>query len=208
MQGSSGLRQIERRVWLRTFEHGLWDLLIGLFLASFGASILTGFYALSPIWIAVLFPSMQQIGRRIVAPRIGRATFRRQRRTVAHVNLVLFALAIVGTGTFFFTSWATREAVPDWVAWFRSHFIAVLGGIWGIALAVTGWIADFRRLYLYGFFLFAALLAVDRIPTGFHLGHGLVAVGGLIALVGACLFVRFLRGYPRHPEPVEGTDDA
>jgi len=73
---------------------------------------------------------------------------------------------------------------------------------------VTGWIADFRRLYLYGFFLFAALLAVDRIPTGFHLGHGLVAVGGLIALVGACLFVRFLRGYPRHPEPVEGTDDA
>ncbi len=209
MQGSSGLRQIERRVWLRTFEHGLWDLLIGLFLASFGASILTGFYALSPIWVAVLFPLMQQIGRRIVAPRIGRATFRgRRKRSLIRVNLILAALALAGGGMFAFTAFATREAAPEWAIWVRSHFIVVIGLIWGGALAIAGWAVNYPRLYAYGGLLFGALLAVDLIPTGYHLGHALVAVGGLIALVGAGLFVRFLRRYPRHPEPVDGVDDA
>jgi hypothetical protein len=126
---------------------------------------------------------------------------------MAHVLLILSALAVMGLGTFAFMSFSTRPQTPDWIAWIRLHFIVVIGLIWGGALAVAGWAVDLPRLYAYGALLFGALLATDLIPIGFHFGHALVAVGGLIALAGVALFVRFIRRYPRHPAPdIEGTD--
>ena len=208
MAVSQGLKELERRVWLRTFEHGLWDVAIGLLLLSFGAGILTEFYWLSAIVVPVGLPVMRDLARRAIVPRIGQATFRgRRKRSLVHVQLILAALALAGLGMFMFTAYATRDAAPDWMLWIRSHFIVVIGLIWGGALVVAGWTVDFPRLYAYGAILFGALFAVDLIPTGYHLGHALIAVGGLITLVGATLFVRFIRRYPRHPEPLEGAAD-
>ena len=209
MKDRAGLREIERRVWLRTFEHGLWDLAIGLLLLSFGAGILTEVYWMSAIVVPVGLPVMRGLARRAIVPRIGHATFRgRRKRSLVHVQLILAALALAGVGMFAFTGFATRDAAPEWAIWVRSHFIVVIGLIWGGALAVAGWAVDYPRLYAYGALLFGALLAVDLVPIGYHLGHALIGVGGLIALVGAGLFVRFLRRYPPHPEPVDGADDG
>ena len=205
-----GLKEIERQVWLRTFEHGLWDFAIGLLLLSFGLGILTEFYWLSAIVVPVGLPAMRDIARRTIVPRIGHATFRgRRKRSLIHVQLVLAGLAVMGLAMFLFTAFATRDAAPDWAIWVRSHFVVVIGLIWGGALAVAGWAIDFPRLYAYGAVLSGALLSVDLWPgRGYHLGHALVAVGGLIALVGVGLFVRFLQRYPRHPEPVDGEPDG
>lgn len=209
MTASPSLREVERSVWLRTFEHGLWDLAVGLLLLSFGVGILTELYWISAIVVPVGLPVMRGLARRAIVPRIGHATFRgRRKRSPAHVQLILAALALAGVGMFALTAFATREAAPAWATWLRSHFIVVIGLIWGGALAVAGWAVDYPRLYAYGGLVLGALLAVDRIPTGYHLGHALIGVGGLIVLVGAGLFLRFLRRYPRHPEPVDGPDDA
>ena len=204
MAASQGLKELERRVWLRTFEHGLWDVAIGLLLLSFGVGILSEFYWLSAIVVPVGLPVMRDLARRIIAPRIGHATFRgRRKRSLVHVQLVLAGLAVMGLAMFLFTGFATRDTAPDWAIWVRSHFVVVIGLIWGGALGVAGWAADFPRLYGYAGILFGALLAVDLVPTGYHLGHALIAVGGLIASVGVALFVRFVRRYPRHPEPID-----
>ena len=210
MTDKPGLKEIERQVWLRTFEHGLWDFAIGLLLLSFGLGILAEFYWLSAIVVPVGLPAMRDIARRTIVPRIGHATFRgRRKRSLIHVQLVLAGLAVMGLAMFLFTAFATRDAAPDWAIWVRSHFVVVIGLIWGGALAVAGWAIDFPRLYAYGAVLSGALLSVDLWPgRGYHLGHALVAVGGLIALVGVGLFVRFLQRYPRHPEPVDGEPDG
>jgi hypothetical protein len=209
MKDRAGLREIERRVWLRTFEHGLWDLAVGLLLLSFGVGILTEFYWISAIVVPVGLPAMRGLARGAIVPRIGHATFRgRRKRSLVHVQMILAALALAGVGMFAFTGFATRETAPDWATWVRSHFIVVIGLIWGGALAIAGWAVDYPRLYAYGGLLFGALLAVDLVPTGYHLGHALIGVGGLIALVGAGLFFRFLRRYPAHPMPAEGDTDA
>lgn len=209
MKDRASLREIEKRVWLRTFEHGLWDLAIGLILLSFGAAILTEFYWLSPIWVAVAVPGMRDVARRVIVPRIGHATFRgRRKRSLTRIHVILAALVILGAGMFAFTGFATRNAAPQWMSWVRTHFVIVIGLIWGGALAVAGWAVDLSRLCAYGILLFAALVAVDLSTTGYHLGHVLIAVGGLIALVGIALFARFVRRYPRHPEPIDGETSA
>ncbi len=209
MKDRAGLREIEKRVWLRTFEHGLWDIAIGLLLLSFGLSIVTGFYWLSPIWVAIALPSMRDLARRLIVPRIGHATFKKRRqRSITRVVGILSVLALAGGGMLAFTNLATRDTAPQWMSWVRSHFVIVIGLIWGGALAVAGWAVDLPRLYAYGTLLFAALVAVDLSTTGYHLGHALIGVGGLIALVGIVLFVRFIRRYPRHPAPIGSEADA
>lgn len=157
MMPRSALREIERKVWLKTFEHGLWDLAVGLLLLSFGVGILTEFYWISAIVVPVGLLVMRDLARRAIVPRIGHATFRgRRKRSLVHVQLILAVLVVMGLAMFAFTGFATRDAAP----------------------------------------------------IGYHLGHALIGVGGLIALVGIGLFVRFVRRYPPHPEPVDGKDDG
>ena len=209
MQSRGGLKEIERKAWLRTFEHGMWDIAIGLLLLSFGLSILTELYWLSAILVPVFVPALGGLARRIVVPRIGHATFRgRRSRSLKSVQLILFALVLGGGAMFAFTSFSTRQEAPEWAAWVRSHFIVVIGLIWGGALAVAGWAVVLPRLYAYGAFLFVGLLATDLSSTGYHLGHALIGVGGLIVLVGAALFVRFIQRYPPHRESADGKTDG
>jgi hypothetical protein len=208
MEGRFGLREIERKAWLRTFDHGLWDIAIGLVLLSFGAAILTGFYWLSPVWVAVLVPSMRDLARRVIVPRIGHVTFKKRRqRSTTRIQLVLFVLALAGGGMFLFIAWSTRGAAPEWVGWIRSHFLIVIGLIWGSALVAGGWAADFPRLHAYGALVFLTLLVSD-LTAGYNLGHALVAVGGAIALAGIALLIRFVRRYPRHPIEGGEADDG
>jgi len=209
MIASPSLKELERRVWLRTFEHGLWDAAIGLLLLSFGAGILTGFYWLSAIVVPVGLPAMRELARRAIVPRIGQVLFRgRRKRSIARVQMILGALVLLGAGMFAFTGIATRDTAPEWMTWVRSHFVIVIGLIWGGALAVAGWAVDLPRFYAYGALLLGALIGVDLFTTGYHLGHALVAVGGLIALVGIGLFVRFLRRYPAQRVPFETDADV
>jgi len=199
------LQEIERRAWARTFEHGLWDIGIGLLLASFGATIFTGFYWLSPIWVAALVPSMKDLARRLIVPRIGHVTFKsRRQQSKNRIQALLGGLVVVGAVMFLLTFWATQSSTaPAWIGWIHSHFLTVLGLVWGGALAVVAWAADFPRLYAHAGLLFGTLLATELI-TGIHLGIALISVGGVIALVGVVLLLRFLVRYPRHSEnPVD-----
>ena len=207
MNADLELRRIERRAWLRTFEHGFWDLAIGLLLLSFGLSILTGLPWLAGAIIPVLLPAFQAVGRRFLAPRIGHATFRKRRqKSVRRVSLVLSALVIAGVGMFAVMAWSTSGSTPSWVGWIRLHSVLVIGLIWGGALAIGAWAVDLPRLYGYGVALFAALVMSDWV-RGYHLGYALVSVGGFIAILAAALLARFVLRYPRRPiDPMEGDD--
>jgi len=207
MSSRWALREIEKKMWLRTFEHGMWDIGIGSLFMMFGLSILTSFPALSAIWVAGLFPGFREIGRKLVVPRIGHVHFReRRKRASGRLTGVLTATAVMGMVTLLFTAWVSKGVAPAWAQWVREHFVVFIGLIWGGALTVTGWLVDFPRLYAYGALMFVSLLITDFVQ-GYHLGFSLTIVGALMLLTGIILLIRFLRRYPKQEgTPMESED--
>lgn len=207
MSRGFALKEIEKRAWLRTFEHGLWDMAIGSLFLMFGLSIVVSFPALSAVWVATFMPGFREIGRRLVVPRIGHVQFAKRRsRAKGRLTGVLTATAVMGMVTFLFMMWVSKDATPPWAQWVGDHFVIFIGLIWGGALIVTGWLVDFPRLYGYGVLMIGSLVLTDLLD-GYHLGASLSMVGGLILLIGIVLLIRFLRRYPRqsieNQEPID-----
>ena len=120
---------------------------------------------------------------------------------------MLTATAVMGLVAFLFITWISRGTAPTWAQWIGEHFVIFIGLIWGGALAFTGWLVDFPRLYAYGALIFGSLLITDSV-SGYHLGTSLTIVGGLILLTGLVLLIRFLRRYPkREAIPSESGDE-
>ncbi len=209
MSSRLALRELEKKAWLRTFEHGLWDVAIGSMFLMFGLSILVDFPALSGLWIVALTPSLREMGRKLVIPRIGHVQFRdRRRRVKGRLSGILTATMVFGVVFLGFFIWLFRSnSEPAWAQWISHHFVVVIGIIWGGGLVVAGRLVGFPRLYGYGVGVFGSLLVTDLFE-GYHLGISLALIGGLIMLIGAALFVRFLRRYPKQEEPfMEPSDD-
>ena len=208
MTNRLALREIEKKAWFRTFEHGMWDIALGSMFMMFGLSILVDFAALTAIWVAALLPGCLQAGRRLVVPRIGHVQFRaRRKQAKGRLTGVLTATALMGLVAFMFMAWILKGDAPAWAQWISQHFVIFIGLIWGGALAVTGWLVDFHRLYAYGGLMFASLLITDSVE-GYHLGFSLTIVGGLILLAGVILLIRFIRRYPKQEDmPPESVDE-
>jgi len=202
------LREIEKKMWLRTFEHGLWDIGIGSLFLMFGLTIVVHFPALAAIWIVGLMPGLREVGRKLVVPRIGHVQFREPRsKAKDRLTGVLTATSVIGMAMFLIFLWLSKGVAPAWVQWIGAHFILVIGLIWGGALAIAGWLVMFPRLYAYGALVFVSLIITDSME-GYHLGVSLIAAGGAILLVGVILLVRFLRRYPKQDTQImEHADD-
>ena len=208
MTNRFALREIEKKAWFRTFEHGMWDIALGSMFLVFGLSILVNFAALSAIGVAALLPVCLQAGRKIVVPRIGHVQFRaRRKQAKGRLTGVLTATALMGLVTFMFMAWILKGTPPPWAQWISEHFVIFIGLIWGGALAVTGWLVNFPRLYGYGALMFGSLLITDFVK-GYHLGFSLAIVGGLILLTGITLLIRFIRRYPKQEGTLMEPDDA
>ncbi|MBU1049059.1 hypothetical protein KKG90_03430 [Candidatus Bipolaricaulota bacterium] len=207
MSNRLSLRELEKKAWLRTFEHGLWDIGIGSMFLTFGLSILADFAAFAGIWIVVLMPALRESGRRLVIPRIGHVQFReRRKRAKGRLTGVLTGTTVMGVLFFAFFMWLFRGDTPVWAQWIANHFVIFIGLIWGGALVITGKLVNFPRLYGYGVLVFGSLIITDSF-AGYHLGISLSLVGGLILLIGIALLLRFMRRYPRHEAPSLGARD-
>jgi hypothetical protein len=208
MSNKLALRELEKKAWLRTFEHGLWDIGIGSMFLMFGLTIIIDFPAFSAIWIAAMMPAFRELGRKLVVPRIGHVQFRARRKLAkGRLRGMLAVVMLLGIVFFLFFTWMSRGTSPAWAQWISDHFVIFIGLVWGGALAATGKLVDFPRLYAYGVLVFGSLIVTDLIE-GYHLGISLSLVGGIILLAGIILFTRFIRRYPKLEDGLPETSNG
>jgi hypothetical protein len=203
-------RALERKVWGRVFEDGLWDLYVGaLFVnAAFWAATGQLGYAwgnTAPFSIGVLLTVLilfQIAKKRITAPRLGFFEIQKKRTSPYRlvgaisvaVTVALVVLTILRVGGLF------RGGISFTLVVFG---VLALKGVVLFSLGAHFW--GVERFYLYGMLLLAGFLGSEVLVAtqGIDRIWDVVAMLSLPALVmlpvGATLLVRFLRKYPIQP---------
>jgi hypothetical protein len=203
MSDKVNLSKIERKAYLSYFEDGLWDMVIGSFILSFGIDMAIG----SPS-SSFVFPSLMVLGwgvkRWVTYPRIGYVKFAPARRlkirkSMGRLVLLLFLTALAGLVPLFALS--GRSGLPSGlVSWVKEHTLLLFGAVWAIIVAALALLFGVKRFYAYAVLVTGALVGgylFDVEPCW----HFLVP-GSVIVILGLVLLVRFLA---TNPIPSQGT---
>jgi hypothetical protein len=196
------LRGVERRAFRKTFDDGLWDMLLACFvlaciLALYLSPILGDFWSSTvqvPVW-GVAYLAMRLIRKHVVTPRMGAVQFGPARKgrlaklgaTLLVVNVLALVLGVVAALSF--------GRVPGQV------ISIVLGMMLLLGFSVAAYFLDLSRLYVYG------LLMALAVPVGEWLWmqglvshHGIPiafgATAGVMLATGLILFARLMRENP------------
>lgn len=201
------LRDAERRAFRATYNDGLWDILLGCFLlifviAPFLSARMGDFWSSAvfiPFWL-LAYVMVRLIRRRVVKPRIGAATFGRERKAklmkftviMLVVNIAAFVLGIIAA---FNLGRMSGEATP-----------IMFGLIFLLACSIAAYFLEFNRLYAYGILIGISPVIGEWLfkhgnasHHGFPLMFGITA--GIMFMVGMVIFIRLLRD---NPIPIEG----
>ena len=197
------LKEIEQKAFTSTYQDGILDMYLGLFLVAMGVSpILEKIVPTSDLWIAILMIPLMPlwwIGKKFVTvPRMGRVAFGPTRktklkkiRTMHSFFLLLGAVVFLLFSYTFIPGSLLRGPVIPIIAW----IVVFLTGF-----CVSAYYLDLDRLHLYGMlyaipFPVHIILRYDLILGRFSF-FGFYLSGLIILIIGIILFLRFLRKYP------------
>jgi MFS family permease len=199
------LREIEGKAWMSVFQDGLWDIYLGLLLLSMGmAAWLSdrgapeGWYYGTYIALILLAMLVLRAGKRYVTvPRMGRFRPGPKGRARQRKAVILLALSVVVGAVVFALALALRGSRAGWL---NPRILLGMGYTLNmlIVFSLGAYFLRFERLYLIGL-MFALPVPLDIALSelaGIDLGCiAFVVPAAVILIVGAVVFVRFLREY-------------
>jgi len=215
MSQNINLKEVERKAWRSFYQDGLWDIFLGLVLLAMAISALLSdigtseplqcgiMIALEALAILALF-----VGKRLITvPRMGRVKFGpKGRRRLSKVSVILAISVLVGL-VFFLAAPAITGSPSKGMT---LEFILPAGWVVNclVVFGLMAYFLDFSRLYLIGV-LYALAVPLDIMQREFaSIDLTFAAFGvpaAVILLMGAVVFIRFLRDYPL---PTEGASDG
>jgi hypothetical protein len=208
MSPDINLKEIERKAFRSTFQDGLLDMYLGFLLLTMGMGPVLPSLDASIMWTLGILLMLNVLawlafwaGKKfITTPRMGLVKFGPQRKAkLKKTRAVLFLSALLGMITFVLRAmwnveWAARIPIPAYV--WAAQAVVVFG--------LGAYFLDVSRFYAYGM-LYAmplpvgiVLLQNTGLPGLMFLPFGVSGV--VMVLIGAVLFIRFLRDYPLLPE--------
>jgi hypothetical protein len=209
MSPDINLKEIERKAFRSTFQDGLLDMYLGFLLLTMGMGPVLPSLDASIMWtlgillaFSVLVWLAFWVGKKfITTPRMGLVKFGPQRKAkLKKTRAVLFLSVLLGVIMLVLrATWKVEGAT-----------IPIPAYVWAVqAIVVFGlgaYFLDVSRFYAYGM-LYAmplpvgfVLLQNTGLPGFMFLPFGIS--GGIMVLIGAVLFIRFLREYPLPTEAV------
>lgn len=199
MTENKSLEKMEKRLYLKYFQDGIWDMTIGMVLLLFGLMVLADMAYFIGAFVAALSFLPLLLKKKVTYPRLGFVKFRR--KTVKRVKVGVFGvglfLFLAGLIAFAGFGWAEKSAI---FAWMREHFMWIIALIWGGALITLGVITQQARVYAFGALLMVSVVLADYVGS---LGINMAVAGGLILLVGFWIMLRFIHKYPLQETPPE-----
>jgi hypothetical protein len=183
------LKQIQRKVYMSYFQDGLWDILLGIFLVGWGLMLTFDFVVIvGGIWVAFYFIILS-LKRWLTYPRAGYIKISEARRQQMKMVILGVVLFLLGLAVFFLFAASSRPA------WLGEYFIFMFGTMTAVIIALLGYWWKVSRWYFYAALVFVAAAVYQWLDTPLNLTF--IVPGGIFALYGVVLLVRFLRRYPK-----------
>ncbi|MCD4846747.1 MAG: hypothetical protein K8R76_00990 [Candidatus Aegiribacteria sp.] len=203
MSQKISLKEIERKVFTSTFQDGVWDIVLGLWLLTMGiAPLLEKVIPLSDWWIMILsVPVMLALwsGKKFITiPRMGLVKFGPNRKSLLSLILTIVSVTLF-LSLFLGVLFATNR-IPSELATGISMPVIVWVVLFIVGFSLAAHFLNLNRLYAYGV-LFAVALPVriilKQIPNlkGISLSAYFVSAS-IILLIGTTILIRFLRDHP------------
>jgi hypothetical protein len=200
MISNTSLKEIQRKVYMSSFQDGLWDIFLGLFILGWGLSMFTDLAYLSGVVFIGAYFAIFGIKKWLTYPRIGYVRFSAtdRRRTTRRFFILLTVTALLGVVVAVLWGMGPRPQ------WFVHYFPLMLNGM-GAALVCFGayWVRV-NRFYLHAALIF--LGAVFHLWLGIRWEFGLIGAGGIIVLIGLGILISFLHKYPKMVEEVQSEE--
>ncbi|UCH10544.1 MAG: hypothetical protein JSU61_01215 [Fidelibacterota bacterium] len=204
------LKLLERKAYLSYHQDGLLDIGLGLFILAIGIGMATGMAWMAGILAATGISVYAGAKRAITIPRAGRVQFspervRKEKKEKSFFVGFFTVSAILGLMMFVLVTGIIRGEFGGssgiLARGLEAFIMAPLGLVGAVGLAALGYWKQINRYYYYAVLL---MLAVSMGPL-LDVPHPVyVSVpGGVIALVGLVMLVRFVKVYPR-----ENREDA
>ena len=200
------LKEVERKAWRSFYQDGLWDIFLGLLLLAWAIGALISDTGMSELWVNAVYLVLFMLafvviwaGKKfITVPRMGRVKFGPKGKARLSWVVVIFVISALLGVIVPLVGLAVRSNPPGWLNsafFFPAAWVVNMLVVFGVG----AYFLDFNRLYLIGvlYALPVPLEIMQRELSSIDLtfvAFGLPAA--VILLMGAVVFVRFLRDYP------------
>ena len=206
MSQGMDLKELERKAWRSFYQDGLWDIFLGLLLLAMAIGALLSDIGMSEAGSMLIYLGLVLLAllvlwagkRRITVPRMGRVKFGPKRKRRLNKVRVILAISVLVGVVFFVAALAAKGNLLEWMS---VEFIFLAGWVVNclVVFSLMAYFLDFSRLYLIGV-LYALAVPLDVVQRELSsIDLTFVAFGvpaAVILLMGAVVFVRFLRKYP------------
>jgi len=202
------LKVLEKKVYQRYFEDGLWDLFLGMIILSLGVAPLFSLlinipdpwnYIIPALGVNIFAFLIFYFGKKyLTVPRIGFVKFGPKRKEKQKkLRLFLFIVFIFNFILFIlpFSGITSYIQIEQYIIFLLLGF-----GFFTFPFCIVAYLLDFTRLYYYAFSMGLGLFLTYLLePTlGDPLNTILIfsSIGGVILIIGLTYFIRFLKQNP------------
>jgi hypothetical protein len=185
-------KKIRRKLYISYFQDGLWDIVLGIFLLSWGITVWFNIGWLPGVTFVAFFWLALGLKQKITYPRIGYAKPADQRQQLLRIVITGIVTLLLGLIVFLIIF---TDRTPQFV---DNYFELIFGGILAIAVGLIGSWFGISRWYAY-----AAMMLVSAIANqwwGLSFEFSFILPGGIILIYGLITLFRFLRKYPEVSE--------
>jgi hypothetical protein len=202
------LKQIERKAFRSTYQDGLWDIFMGVIVATLAIFVTRPESGYSPINIigflltyTVVYSLFRAGKKYITLPRMGQVRFgpvrQQKKKTLAIILgiIVLIQAFIVGLTALGWLNPVFGEKLFGSSGNYSQErlVVAALGSLFvGPPMLIIAYVNDFPRGYYIAVLMALAVFLMILINQPIYP----VVIGGLIIIPGLVLFIHFLKKYP------------
>ncbi|MFC2038446.1 hypothetical protein ACFLUG_01560 [Chloroflexota bacterium] len=193
-------QDIQKKVYMSYFKDGWWDILLGLFLVSWGVVFITDFTWLPTIVFITMFSITWPLKRLVTYPRIGYVKLTEEKKQVSKLLILGSGTFLLGLIAFFLFDGGSNTA------WIDQYFMMLFAGMIAVIICFLAYWWKAVKWYLYAAILMASVSLHQWLDV--PLAASFLVPGTIIVMVGIYYLVSFLRKYPKVTETPGITGEA